>query len=114
MAQLPPFKKPSNILALIDTNDGVWEDDVTWVPLVVSAITGTEFNGRAISIAGQLEFDPADKCFSHSNDELAQQDIEPDRYSWGDTMPQFLRLKSPTTFTNCILTTVKLQLVFSG
>jgi hypothetical protein len=47
-------------------------------------MSGTEYNGREIPVAWQIEFDPSADEFEAANARLEHMDLEPDGYGWGD------------------------------
>ena len=42
----------------LEDGDGSWEDE-RWSPFQLTVMSGTEYKGREIPIAWQIEFDPA-------------------------------------------------------
>ena len=80
---MPTWKPPKNVAKALEDGDGFWEDE-RWSPIVLTAMSGTEFDGRAIPVAWQIEFDPSDEVFEKANATLESQGIEPDGYGWGE------------------------------
>src|SRR5207249_3036942 len=74
---------PKNIAKALEDGDGCWEDE-RWSPILLTAMSGTEFEGREISIAWQIEFDPSEDNFKAANAKLEEMEIEPDGYGWGE------------------------------
>ena len=74
MTKMPTWKLPKNLGKAIEDGDGYWEDD-RWSPILLTAMTGTEFNGREIPIAWQIEFDPSEDDFEAANAEIEQMGI---------------------------------------
>jgi len=83
MPKRPEWKVPKNLVAVLEENDGVWEDE-RWAPILVTAMSATEFHGREIPIAWEIEFDPANEEFEEANAKLEKREIEPDGYGWGE------------------------------
>lgn len=42
---MPKWKAPKNIAKAIEDGDGAWEDE-RWSPIRLTAMSGTEFEGR--------------------------------------------------------------------
>ena len=82
MATMPTWKPPKNIAKALQDGDGSWEDE-RWSPILLTAMSGTEFNGREIPVAWQIEFDPSTDEFEAANAQLEDMEIEPDGYGWG-------------------------------
>jgi len=68
----------------------MWEDE-RWAPLQLTAMSGTEFEGRAIPIAWQIEFDPSDEEFEAANERLEERDLESDGYGWGESIQKIVK-----------------------
>lgn len=62
MPKMPQRKPPKDIGHVLADFDGSWEDD-RWSPILVTAMSGTEYQGRAVPEAWQIEFDPSDICW---------------------------------------------------
>ncbi len=90
MPQTPSWNPPENIAKALAEGDGFWEDE-QWSPILVTAMSGTEFDGREIAVAWQIEFDPSDDEFSTANAAIEEMGIEPDGYSWGDHIQNSIR-----------------------
>jgi hypothetical protein len=80
---MPSWKPPKDIAQALDEGDGSWEDE-RWSPILVTAMAGTEFEGREIPVAWQIEFDPFDDDLEEASVRLAEQDLDPDGYGWGE------------------------------
>jgi len=98
MAQMPKWKVPPNITKALDDGDGIWEDD-RWSPILLTAMSGTELDGREIPVAWQIEFDPFDDDFEAANTELEDSDIEPDGYGWGEHVRSAVEKIDPSLAT---------------
>jgi hypothetical protein len=90
MPKMPTWKPPKNIAKALEDGDGFWEDE-RWSPMRLTAMSGTEFNGRAIPIAWQIEFDPSDDDFEAANAKLEEMGTEPDGYGWGEYIQKTIR-----------------------
>ncbi len=90
MPRTPTWKVPKNIAKVLEDNEGIWEDK-RWSPLLLTAMSGTELNGREIPVAWQIEFDPFDVQFETANATLEEKDIEPDGYGWGEHVRKAIR-----------------------
>lgn len=95
MPKMPLWKVPKNIQSKIARNEGYWEDD-RWAPIQLTAMTDTEFEGREIPIAWQIEFDPSDDEFEAVNEQLEELEIEPDGYGWGNHIQKTIQQRNPT------------------
>jgi hypothetical protein len=47
-------------------------------------MSGTDYKGRAVPIAWQIEFDPAGEACEVANAMLMESGIDPDGYGWGE------------------------------
>ncbi len=90
MAKMPTWKVPRNLDKALDDGDGMWEDD-RWSPVLLTAMSGTELNGREIPIAWQIEFDPSDEALEPANARLEDRGMEPDGYGWGKYIQKMVR-----------------------
>ena len=95
MPKMPKWNPPSDIAELLEAGDGNWEDD-RWSPIAVSAMSGTEYKGREIPIAWEIEFDPSEEEFESANAKLEQREIDPDGYAWGELIFKAIRKADPT------------------
>jgi hypothetical protein len=81
--KMPKWMSPKNISAKLEDGDGSWEDE-RCSPILLTAMSGTEFEGRDIPVAWQIEFDPSDEQLEGANSKLEEIGIEPDGYGWGE------------------------------
>ena len=58
-------------------------------------MSGTEYEGRAIPVAWQIEFDPSEDNFEAANAQLDEGGIEPDGYGWGEYIREAIRKDDP-------------------
>ena len=91
---MPKWKPPRNLAKALEDGDGFWEDE-RWSPFLLTAMSGTEFNGREIPIAWQIEFDPSEEDFEEANARLEEMGIEPDGYGWGEYIQKNIRKADP-------------------
>lgn len=94
MPKMPSWKPPENIVKALEDGDGFWEDD-RWLPIMLTAMSGTEFEGREIPVSWQIEFDPSDDHFELANARLEEMEIEPDGYGWGDYIQKAIQTSNP-------------------
>lgn len=94
MPKMPKWKPPKNIAKALEKGDGFWEDE-RWSPIFLTAMSGTELNGREIPIAWQIEFDPSEEDFEAANAKLEEMGIEPDGYGWGEYIQKTIRKTNP-------------------
>lgn len=94
MTKMPTWKTPANITKALADGDGFWEDE-RWSPILLTAMSDTEFDGREIPIAWQIEFDPFDESLEEANADLEDRGIEPDGYGWGESIQQTIRKMNP-------------------
>jgi hypothetical protein len=94
MRKMPQWKIPANISERLEVGDGFWED-LRWNPLVLTLMSGTSINGRDVPLAWQIEFEPGDDAFDSANELLAEKDIEPDGYGWGEAIKIAMQEKHP-------------------
>ena len=50
---MPTWKVPKNLDKALEDADGMWEDE-RWSPILITAMSGTELNGREIPVAWQI------------------------------------------------------------
>jgi len=81
MTKMPRWNTPKNIVELLDDGDGYWEDE-RWSPILVTAQSGTVYEGREIPIAWQIEVDPTDDEFETAQSKLEELDLDLDGYGW--------------------------------
>ena len=94
MPKMPAWNPPNNIAKGIEDNDGLWEDQ-RWSPILVTAMSGTEFNGRDIPVAWQIEFDPSGAEFEAAKAKLEEIEIETDGYGWGEYIQNSIQKANP-------------------
>lgn len=94
MPKMPKWKLPKNIAKALEDGDGFWEDE-RWSPILLTAMSGGEFDGRAIPIEWQIEFDPSDDECEAANAKLEEMEIEPDGYGWGEHIRKNIRKSNP-------------------
>jgi len=94
MPKMPTWKPPKNVAKALDEGDGFWEDE-RWSPIQLTAMSGTEFNGRKIPVAWQIEFDPSEDDLAAANANLEEMGIEPDGYGWGEHIQKNVRTANP-------------------
>jgi hypothetical protein len=58
-------------------------------------MSGTEYEGREIPVAWQIEFDPSDDDLEAANTRLEEKEIEPDGYGWGEYIQKVIRKSNP-------------------
>jgi hypothetical protein len=80
---MPQWKPPKNMERALEEGDGMWEDE-SWLPIRLTTMSDTEYEGREIPIAWQIEFDPSEVEFDAANTKLEELGIEPDGYGWGE------------------------------
>lgn len=90
MPKMPRWKPPEDLAKALAHGDGSWEDE-RWSPILVTAMSGTQYQGRAIPVAWQIEFDPSEDDFEAANARLEASGIEPDGYGWGERIHEVLR-----------------------
>jgi hypothetical protein len=98
MPKMPSWKPPENIAMALEAGDGFWEDE-RWSPITLTAMSGTEYDGREIPVAWQIEFDPSEDEFQVANAKLEDMDLEPDGYGWGEYIQNVIRKDNPALTT---------------
>jgi hypothetical protein len=94
MPRMPSWKPPRNIAKALEEGDGFWEDE-RWSPIKLTAMSGTEYDGREIPVARQVEFDPSEDEFEAANARLEGMDLEADGYGWGEYIQKAIRKRNP-------------------
>jgi hypothetical protein len=94
MPKMPTWKPPKNIAKALEDGDGYWEDE-RWSPILVTAMSETEYNGRAIPIVWEIEFEPFGDDFEAANAKLEKMGIEADGYGWGEYIQKTIRKANP-------------------
>jgi hypothetical protein len=91
----PTWKVPRNLQkTLEDDGDDTWEDD-RWDPILLTAMTGTSYDGRDIPLAWQIEFEPDDDRLEAANEEISALGLEPDGYGWSTVIQKVLSRHDP-------------------
>jgi hypothetical protein len=93
MPKMPSWNAPKNMAKALEDGDGAWEDE-RWSPILLTAMSGTEYDGREIPVAWQIEFDPSEEDFEAANARLEALDLEPDGYGWGEYIQKAMRKKN--------------------
>ncbi len=93
MPKIAKWKLPKNVTKALQDGDGFWEDE-RWSPILLTAMSGTELNGREIPVAWQIEFDPSDDELETANAKLEEMGIEPSGYGWGEYISKNIRPSS--------------------
>jgi hypothetical protein len=94
MPKMPRWRSPKNLAKALNDGDGFWEDE-SWLPILVTAMSGTEYNGRTIPVAWQIEFDPSEDALEAANARLEETGVEPDGYGWGAYIESTVRESDP-------------------
>jgi hypothetical protein len=94
MPRMPSWKPSRNIAKALEEGDGFWEDE-RWSPITLTAMSGTEYDGREIPVAWQVEFDPSEDEFEAANARLEGMDLEADGYGWGEYIQKAIRKRNP-------------------
>ena len=103
MPKMPRWKSPKNLAEALADGDGIWEDE-RWAPLLVTAMSGTEYQGRAIPVAWQLEFDPSEDEFAAASARIEEDGGEPDGYGWGEYIRRAVQTAEPALAARLHLT----------
>lgn len=91
---MPLWKTPKDIAKALEDGDGFWEDE-RWSPIMLIVMSGTEYEGREISVAWQIEFDPSEDVFEAANARLEDKEIDPDGYGWGEYIQKAIQESNP-------------------
>ena len=95
MRKMPTWKKPpKNVAKVLEDGDGSWEDE-RWSPILLTAMSGTNYNRREIPVAWQIEFDPSDDEFETANAKMKDMDLESDGYGWGEYIQKAIHKSNP-------------------
>jgi hypothetical protein len=94
MSEMPLWKVPKDLDAVLEDGDGMWEDE-RWSPIQLTAMSGTEFDGREIPVAWQVEFDPFDEEFERVNAQVNESGTEPNGYGWGEHVQKVIHASDP-------------------
>lgn len=94
MPKMPTWKPPKNIAKALEDGDGTWEDE-RWSPILLTAMSGTELDGRDIPVAWQIEFDSTDEALQEANARLEERGIVPDGYCWGEYIQKLIEKAHP-------------------
>ena len=94
-ADKPAWTIPDDLSALIaDDEDLTWTTDA-WAPIELSVMAGTEYGGRDIPLAWQIEFEPSAPAFRKANSKLAGMGLDPDGYGWSTLIDSVMRKYHP-------------------
>jgi len=90
MPKMPTWKVPKDLAKALEKGDGSWED-ARWSPMLLTAMSGTELDGREIPVAWQIEFDSFDDELEAVNERLEESGVEVDGYGWGEHIRKLVR-----------------------
>lgn len=91
---LPAWKIPKNIQKRVDDEDGMWEDE-RFDPILLTVMSGVEYEGRDIPLSWQIEFDPFDDRLETANEKLETSGIEPDGDGWAEVIEKKFTKRYP-------------------
>lgn len=94
MVDMPEWKIPENVLELVDAGGGFWEED-RWLPILLTVMAGTSYNGRDIPVAWQIEFQPDGRAFEATNSKLKERGADPDGYAWASLIQDIFEKDHP-------------------
>jgi hypothetical protein len=94
MPKMPRWKPPKKIAKVLADGDGFWEDE-RWSPILLTAMSGIEYEGHAVPVVWQIEFDPSEEDFEAGNAKLEEMGVEPDGYGWGEHIQSTIREGNP-------------------
>jgi hypothetical protein len=94
MRKIPLWRPPKNIAKALEDGDAFWEDE-RWSPIQLTVMSGTQFEGREIPVAWQIEFHPSEDEFEGANAKLEEMEIEPDGCGWGEYIQKTIRKANP-------------------
>jgi hypothetical protein len=94
MPKMPTWKPPKNIVKALEDGDGTWEDE-RWSPILLTLMSGVEYDGRDIPVSWQIEFEPFGDEFEKANAKLEEIDIKPDGDGWGEFITQAIGESNP-------------------
>ena len=89
----PKWKIPKALKRLIE-DDGMWEDE-RWDPILLTVMSDTEYEGREIPLAWQIEFDPFDDRLEAVNSRIEASGIEPDGDGWSSVIEKEFGRRHP-------------------
>ena len=90
MLKMPHWDPPEDMAQALVGGEGIWEDE-RWSPILLTAMSGSAHQGRAIPIVWQIEFDPTEEACERANASLAEMGVEPDGYGWGEFIRSTIR-----------------------
>lgn len=91
----PQWNIPSNIEALVaDDDDVIWETS-DWLPIQLTIMGGTEYDGRDIPLAWQIDFEPHGSEFKHANKKITHMGLDPDGYGWAKLINAIIKKYHP-------------------
>lgn len=94
MSYMPKWNPPADLNQSLEDGEGFWEDP-RWTPILLTAMSGTEFEGREIPVAWQIEFDPSCRECESSNGKLEQLGFDQDGYGWANYIQQSISQNDP-------------------
>ncbi|HNX53152.1 MAG TPA: Imm51 family immunity protein [Pontiellaceae bacterium] len=93
---MPSWSIPSNLEEIIDSDDGgIWDDAETFAPMTLSVMKGTEYDGREIPHAWQIEFEPESEECEITNERISSMGLEADGYGWATLIDSVVRKYHP-------------------
>jgi len=81
---------PKNLGKVLDEGDGMGKT-IVWSPILLTAMSDTEFNGRAIPIAGQIDVRSFRRCVRRGSARLEKAGRSPTDTAGAITFKKVLR-----------------------
>lgn len=91
----PKWRIPHNLQALLDADEDLTWDTDDWLPVQLTVMGGTTYNGRDINQSWQIDFEPDGLEFEEPNQKLAQMGLDPDGYGWGTLIHEVIKKYHP-------------------
>ena len=91
---LPAWRIPKNLEQQVADGDGSWEER-RFDPILLTVMSGVEYEGRAIPLSWQIEFDPSDDRLEAANEKLESSGIGPDGDGWAEVIEKEFAKRYP-------------------
>jgi len=91
----PKWTMPKNLKALVEENDGMW-DDYRWMPILLTVMSGTSTRGHKDPLIWQLQFDPYVPPFKAAGQRMIKsRGVEPHGDAWTNLIEREFAKRHP-------------------
>jgi hypothetical protein len=92
---MPEWRIPPDLEALVRADEDLTWTSHVWAPIELTVMAGTEYAGREIPMAWQIEFEPNGPGFEEPNAKLSEMGLDPDGYGWSSLIASVMKKYHP-------------------